>query len=128
MSNHQRQLEQMQYTRDSKLRRNILDMLHEFRGCTTPVSGRDIYESYGDMSPLAYKLVNEQHAMQLLNDLERVGVAQCLSTRKYKNDPDTLDYRTYRITDKGIGLVEGVEPVIPTIDDDRIAPGTPGNH
>ena len=102
--------------REKRIRRRMLSIVDEARAAGG-VRGRmlaDILES------LPEGLDGDMEALRLATDLVNLGLLSVADTRTLKSQRESLDYLVYRVTAKGTGLLAGVEPVCPLVEDDRI--------
>jgi hypothetical protein len=108
--------------RDLRLRRRLLMLMHAARvrpeqGWAT---GRFLVDVADGALPGPACFEDDAHAIGLLHDLVAGGYAERRDDRRRRRQPEGLDFTSYRITHKGVALVEEhIEPD-PLIEDDRM--------
>jgi len=115
------QFEQARRTRDKRLRRSMLDLLHAARGGEHATSGATLHELAGYGRPAADGPEDEPHTLRLLRDLVVGGYAIEKDTRTHKHQRFSMSHMEYEITAKGVQLIEEAIDVDPLIADQRIA-------
>ena len=115
------QREAAQRKRDARTRWQLLQSLHLVRSNSHGgwITGRGLVESIAWCGP-DFKLDDDGQAQGLLADLVGTGYAKLEDNREDRSQPYTLDYITFKITDKGIRFVNRAEPPDAMIDDGRI--------
>lgn len=115
-------MEQVKAQRDRRLRRKLLAVLHAARGGAGHgyVGGIFLRDLYGDQSMARERCESDDHLIQMMRDLVMKGMAEERDGRRYKHEPFGLDYLDWRITAKGVSLMEESIAPDPDIDDRRI--------
>lgn len=112
--------DQANLKRDRRLRRRLLDALHNARiGPLGGMYGRRIAQIIDSTMPPAQVFEGDSHAEGLLQDLVAKSLVAKEDKRKRNSQPYSLDYMLYRITAKGSSLVEETGGPDPDIEDDR---------
>src|SRR3712207_5540337 len=116
-------LEHAERKRDLRLRRRLLLLMHAAR--VRPESGWiggrflvDVVD--GAACGTGTCFTDDAHATGLLRDLVAAGYVEERDDRTKKYQPAGLDYTAYRITVRGVALVEEQVEPDPLIDDDRV--------
>ena len=108
--------------RDLRLRRHLLMLMHAARvrpeqGWAT---GRFLVDVVDGLLPGAACFEGDAHATGLLHDLVAGGYSERRDDRWNTRQPEGLDFTSYRITHKGVALVEEHIDPDPLIDDERV--------
>ena len=123
-------LEHAEHRRDLRLRRRLLQLMHaaRIRPDQGWVGGRFIVDVVaGAVAPMT-GFTDDDHAAALLHDLVAGGYAERRDERTKRGQPANLDFTSYRITYRGIALVEQQIERDPLVDDDRAARGAAGRE
>lgn len=107
--------------REQRMRRRLLTTLYGARGSDHDgwQTGRFVVDVINYVAPPMEKL-DDASAQSLLRDLVAKGYAEDRDDRLRESDPHGLDYRSYRITGRGVSLIDQTIPRDPDIQDDRI--------
>jgi hypothetical protein len=115
-------LEHAEHRRDLRLRRRLLLLMHAAR--VRPESGWiggrflvDVVDGSAAGSGACF--TDDAHATGLLRDLVAGGYAESRDTRTKRYQPEGLDFTAYRITNRGVALVEQQLDPDPLVEDDR---------
>ena len=107
--------------RDRRLRRAMLVLLYETRGTAGGwIGGQLLVDLYGSQSMRRERCEDEAHQAALLHDLILKEVADVRDARVYKHEKQSLETSEYRITAKGVSLIDETIPADPDIEDQRI--------
>jgi hypothetical protein len=105
--------------RPKRIRRAILRAAESAKAMEHGIDGLTLEECL-DVLPLLQRPVDRQEIIGLARDLVHLGLLEERDTRERRNQPFCLDFLMYSITAKGSGLLAGVEPKQPLVDDERI--------
>src|SRR3954471_20238432 len=111
-------LEHAEHQRDLRLRRRMLLLMHAARVRPESgwMSGRflvDVLDGAGSA------VADDEHATGLLRDLIGAGLAEERDDRTKRQQRRSLDLTSFRISVRGVALVEERVPPDPLVDDDR---------
>lgn len=106
--------------RDRRLRRRLLDSLHNARiGPLGGMYGRRLIEIIDSTMPPAQGFEGDLHAEGLLQDLIAKGMVSKSDNRRRTSQSYGLDYLLYKITASGTSNVLQTDETDPDIEDDR---------
>jgi hypothetical protein len=118
-------LEHAEHQRDLRLRRRMLQLMHAAR--VRPESGWmtgrlivDVLEGAGSA------VSDDEHATGLLRDLVGAGLADERDDRTRRPQRPCLDLTSYRISVRGVALLEERIAPDPLVDDERTVNGPAG--
>ncbi len=114
-------LDLIKRTRDERLRRAILDVLHlaSASSPTGEMSGRALVDTIDALFRGDDGIEDDEHAMRLLKDLALFGFIDMRDARRYKGQRWGLDAAAFRISAAGVELIEEMRPPHPAVRDDR---------
>ncbi len=115
-------LEHAEHKRDLRLRRRILQLLHAARVHPDRggwASGRFIVDIVEGAVPSTQTFTDDSHATGLLRDLVAGEFIEQRDDRFKRHHPANLDFTSYRITHRGVALVEEQIAPDPLVEDDR---------
>lgn len=115
-------LEHAERKRDLRLRRRLLMLLHaaRIRPDQGWAGGRFLVDIVEGAMPEQQCFTDDAHVLALLHDLVAGAYVERRDDRCKKHQPETLDFTSYRITHKGVALVEQQIDPDPLVDDDRL--------
>jgi hypothetical protein len=115
--------------RDLRLRRRILQVLHAARVHPDAgwMTGQCLVDVIDGATPPAQRFVDDDHARGLLRDLVSAAYAEQRDDRWLKRQSATLELTSYRITHRGVALVEQQIEPDPLVEDERV-PRTRPRH
>ena len=115
-------MEHAERKRDLRLRRRLLMLMHAARVRPESgwMSGRFICDVIDATFVSGHRFVDDAHAMGLLRDLISGGYAEERDDRLRSYQPPTLEFTSYRISHRGVALVEQQIDPDPLVDDDRV--------
>src|SRR5689334_15615509 len=116
------QLEHAERKRDLRLRRRLLMLMHAARVRPESgwIGGRFLVDVVDGAQPGGQQFTGDDHAGGLLRDLVAGGYAEHRDDRTKRYQPEGLDYSAYRITNRGVALVEEQIEPDPLVEDDRV--------
>lgn len=99
----------------------MLVLLYESRGRAGGwLSGQMLVDLYGSQAMRREKCEDDAHQAALLHDLVLKDLADVRDDRVYKHEQPSIETSEYRITAKGVSLIDETIPADPDIDDLRI--------
>src|SRR4051812_23599458 len=115
-------LEHAERKRDLRLRRRLLLLMHAARVRPESgwIGGRFLVDVVDGAQPGGQCFAGDDHAVGLLRDLVGGGYAELRDERTKRYQPEGLDFISYRITNRGVALIEEQVDPDPLIEDDRV--------
>jgi len=115
-------LEHAERKRDLRLRRRLLLLMHAARVRPESgwIGGRFLVDVVDGAQPGGQQFTGDDHAVGLLRDLVAGGYAEQRDERTKRYQPEGLDFTIYRITNRGVALIEEQIDPDPLIEDDRV--------
>jgi len=99
----------------------MLVLLYESRGNAGGwIGGQMLIDLYGAQAVRSEKCEDDSHQASLLHDLVLKNLAEARDARVYRHERAGLENSEYRITAKGVSLVDETSPADADIDDLRI--------